>query len=211
MRITKKSISPETIKRMIIYLRYLEIQKNKGIRIISSRDATSYLKVPPEQFRKDLSFFGGFGKRGVGYDVEKLLHTIKEILGLDRKTRAVLVGAGRLGAALIQYPGFSDINMDIIAAFDNDSGKIGKRFKNVKVHNIQNIKSFIKRTRVKIALLCVPADSAQSVADSLVRSGIKGILNFAPVALAVQSDIYVGNVDMASELGNVVYHMKNAN
>ena len=212
MIVTRKySISPETIKRMITYLRYLEIQKKKGIRIISSKDVTSYLNVPPEQFRKDLSFFGGFGKRGVGYEVERLIKTIKKILGLDRKTRAILAGAGRLGAALIQYPGFSGINMDIIAAFDNDTGKIGKQLKSTRIYDIRNIGSFIRKSRVRVAFLCVPADSAQSVADSLVRAGIKGILNFAPVALVLPAGVYVGNVDMASEIGNVVYHMKITN
>ncbi len=204
----KNSISQETIKRMITYLRYLEAQKKKGVRIISSKDVTSFLNVPPEQFRKDLSFFGGFGKRGVGYDVNNLLETIKKILGLDKTIRAVLAGAGRLGAALIQYPGFSGINIDIIAAFDNDSAKIGKTLKNTKIRDIKKIGDYTRKNRVRVALLCVPADAAQSVADVLVRSGVKGILNFAPVRLILTADVYAGNVDMASELGNVVYHMK---
>lgn len=208
MRTRGKNISPETIKRMITYLRYLEMQKVKKVRIISSKDVTSFLNVPPEQFRKDLSFFGGFGKRGVGYDVEKLLKVIRGILGLDKKTRTVLAGAGRLGAALIQYPGFSGINLDIIAAFDNDAGKIGKKLKNTIILDILDIGRFIRKKKVKVAILCVPAGSAQGVADALVQAGVKGILNFAPVALVLPADVYVGNVDMASEIGNVVYHMK---
>jgi redox-sensing transcriptional repressor len=208
---TKHNISSETIKRMITYLRYLDIQKNKGVNIISSKDVTSFLNVPPEQFRKDLSFFGGFGKRGVGYNVDKLLEVIKGIIGLNEKINAVLVGAGKLGAALIQYPGFSAINIDIIAAFDNDVDKIGRSLRNIKIYNVKNVGRFIKGNNVEVALLCVPAESAQFVADSLVHSGIKGILNFVPISLILPDNICVGNVDMASEIGNIIYHMKSKN
>jgi len=208
---TKHNISSETIKRMITYLRYLDIQKNKGVNIISSKDVTSFLNVPPEQFRKDLSFFGVFGKRGVGYNVDKLLEVIKGIIGLNEKINAVLVGAGKLGAALIQYPGFSAINIDIIAAFDNDVDKIGRSLRNIKIYNVKNVGRFIKGNNVEVALLCVPAESAQFVADSLVHSGIKGILNFVPISLILPDNICVGNVDMASEIGNIIYHMKSKN
>ncbi len=204
----RHGISQETIKRMIIYLRYLEIQRNKGINTISSKDVTSFLNVPPAQFRKDLSFFGGFGKRGVGYDVDNLIRIIKEILGLNKRINAVLVGAGRLGTALIKYPGFSAINIDIIAAFENDPRKIGQSIKKVRIYNISDIKKFIKRHGVKVALLCVTSESAQSVADILADAGIKGILNFSPSVLILPEKIYVGNVDMASEIGNIVYHME---
>ncbi|MBN1444500.1 MAG: redox-sensing transcriptional repressor Rex [Candidatus Omnitrophica bacterium] len=203
----KYGISQETIKRMIRYLRYLEIQKEKGVKIISSKDVTSFLNVPPAQFRKDLSFFGGFGKRGVGYDVHNLILKIKEILGLNKKNSAVLVGAGRLGSALIKYPGFSDINIDIVAAFENDEKKIGQSLKNVKIYSIDGIKEFTRKSRIRVALLCVPAEAAQAVADILVDAGIKGILNFSPAALILPGDVYVGNVDMASEIGNIIYHM----
>ncbi len=143
----KYTISQETIKRMIRYLRYLEIQKDKGIKVISSKDVTSFLNVPPAQFRKDLSFFGEFGKRGVGYDVDSLILTIKEILGLNKRNSAVLVGAGRLGSALIKYPGFSDINIDIVAAFENDSKKIGQSLKNIKIYSIEGIRDFVRKNK----------------------------------------------------------------
>jgi redox-sensing transcriptional repressor len=209
--VKKNSISSETIKRMIMYLRYLEMQKNKNVKIISSKNVTSSLNVPPEQFRKDLSFFGGFGKRGVGYNVNELVHIIKEILGLDKKIKAVLIGTGRLGTALIQYPGFADINIDVIAAFDNDPCKIGKSLKDTKIYDIKDIRDFVKQNDVEVVLLCVPAEAAQSVADCLVNSKIKGMLNFAPVTLILPPDIYIGNVDMASEMGNVIYRMKGSN
>ncbi|MCX8082707.1 MAG: redox-sensing transcriptional repressor Rex [bacterium] len=204
----KHNIPVETVKRTITYLRYLEREKQKGIKIISSRDITSLLNIPPAQFRKDLSFFGEFGKRGVGYNVETLIKTLKELLGLDKKVKAVVIGAGRLGTALIQYPGFLDINVEIIGAFDNDAKKIGQTIKGIKIYNIEEIKKFIVKNEVKIAILCVPAEIAQNVSNILIEAGIKSILNFAPVVLFLPEDINIANVDMASEIGSIIYRMK---
>jgi redox-sensing transcriptional repressor len=204
----KKNIPVETIKRTVTYLRYLEREKQKGVRIISSRDITSFLNIPPAQFRKDLSFFGEFGKRGVGYNVETLIKTLKELLGLDKKVKAIVVGAGRLGTALVQYPGFLEINVEIVGAFDNDIRKIGQSIKGVYIYNIKDVEKFIMKNRVKVALLCVPADSAQFVANTLVEAGIKSILNFAPVVLILPEGINIANVDMASEIGSIIYRMK---
>ncbi|HPP29452.1 MAG TPA: redox-sensing transcriptional repressor Rex [bacterium] len=204
----KHNIPTETIKRTIAYLRYLEREKQKGRTIISSKEITSLLNIPPEQFRKDLSFFGEFGKRGVGYNVDKLIETLKELLGLDRKVKAIVVGAGRLGTALVQYPGFLEINVEIIGAFDNDPEKIGQSIKGIGIYDIKNMKKFIIKNNVKIALLCVPANSAQDTANILVEAGIKSILNFAPVVLILPEEINVANVDMASEIGSIIYRMK---
>lgn len=204
----KQNIPTETIKRMVTYLRYLERVKKKGINIISSKDIKPLVNIPPEQFRKDLSFFGEFGKRGVGYNVENLIYTIKEILGLNRKIKAIVVGAGKLGTALIQYPGFGEVNVEIVAAFDNDKKKVGKSVNDVNIYDISEIKNFITKNNVEIAILCVPADAAQSVADVLVKAKIKSILNFAPVILLLPDNINVANVDMASEIGNIIYRMK---
>ena len=204
----KNNIPIETIKRTVTYLRYLEREQQKGVRIISSRDITSFLNIPPAQFRKDLSFFGEFGKRGVGYNVETLIKTLKELLGLDKKVKAIVVGAGRLGTALVQYPGFLEINVEIVGAFDNDIRKIGQSIKGIYIYNIKDVEKFIMKNRIKVALLCVPADSAQSVANTLVEAGIKSILNFAPVVLILPEGINIANVDMASEIGSIIYRMK---
>jgi len=204
----KNNIPVETIKRTVTYLRYLEREQQKGVRIISSRDITSFLNIPPAQFRKDLSFFGEFGKRGVGYNVETLIKTLKELLGLDKKVKAIVVGAGRLGTALVQYPGFLEINVEIVGAFDNDIRKIGQSIKGIYIYNIKDVEKFIMKNRIKVALLCVPADSAQSVANTLVEAGIKSILNFAPVVLILPEGINIANVDMASEIGSIIYRMK---
>jgi len=204
----KNNIPVETIKRTVTYLRYLEREQQKGVRIISSRDITSFLNIPPAQFRKDLSFFGEFGKRGVGYNVETLIKTLKELLGLDKKVKAIVVGAGRLGTALVQYPGFIEINVEIVGAFDNDVRKIGQSIKGIYIYNIKDVGRFIMKNRVKVALLCVPADSAQSLANTLVEAGIKSILNFAPVVLILPEGINIAHVDMASEIGSIIYRMK---
>ncbi|MDD3726638.1 MAG: redox-sensing transcriptional repressor Rex [Candidatus Ratteibacteria bacterium] len=206
--VKKQNIPTETIKRMIAYLRYLERVKDKGVKIISSRDITLLLNIPPAQFRKDLSFFGEFGKRGVGYNVENLIDTIKKLLGLNKKIKVIVVGAGRLGTALIQYPGFSEINIEIIGAFDINPQKVGQSIKGINIYNIKDIKKFITKNNIKIAILCVPADAAQSVADLLIEAKIKSILNFAPVVLILPEGINIANVDMAGEIGSIIYRMK---
>jgi len=206
--VKKRNISTETIKRMVAYLRCLEQEKKKDVRIISSKDITSLLSIPPAQFRKDLSFFGEFGKRGVGYNVDTLIDTLKELLGLDKKIKAIVIGAGRLGTALVQYPGFLEINVEIMGVFDNDISKIGGSIKGIRVYSIKDVKKFIINKKISIALLCVPAGAAPLAANTLVEGGIKGILNFAPVALILPDNINIANVDMASEIGSIIYRMK---
>ena len=204
----KKDVSPETIKRLTIYVRCLESIRKKDIDIISSKGVDVRLNIPHTQFRKDLSYFGEFGKRGVGYDVEKLIDTIKNILGLDKEIKVVVIGAGRLGSALIGYPGFSELNINIAGVFDKSSDKIGTYIENIKVLSMTDIGRFLKKEKISISLLTVPADEAQNVAEILVKAGIKGILNFAPATLVLPKEIYVSNVDMASELGNLIFRLK---
>ena len=204
-----KNISCETIKRLIIYLRSLDTLKKKGVKVISSENISSFLNVQPSQFRKDLSFFGEFGKRGVGYDVDSLSDTIRKILGVDRQTEVVLIGVGKLGSALIQYAGFRKINVRFVACFDKNPRKIGTIVDKLKIEDIKNARDILQTTGVKIALLCVPVQEAQSVAEYIVTIGIKGILNFTPAALVLPADIFINNVDMALELGNIIYNLKN--
>lgn len=204
----KEQISPETIKRLAIYLRYLELLYEKGVRIISSAHITQALNIPSTQFRKDLSFFGEFGKRGVGYEVGKLIKVIKKIIGIEKKVKVALVGAGRLGTALIGYPGFIGLNIEIACAFDRDPAKIGKNVKGITIRDISEIYKCVKEKNIKIALICVPASQAQNVCDMLVEAGIKGILNFAPVKLVVDGCVFVSNVDMASEICNLIYWLR---
>jgi redox-sensing transcriptional repressor len=204
----KKHISPETVKRIIVYCRYLEMFQKKGVKIISSKDVTVFLGINASQFRKDLSFFGEFGKRGVGYDVNNLLNSLKAIIGLEQKVQVIVVGVGKLGAALIGYPGFSKLNIEITAAFDKDFEKIGRKIENLEVLHIKKVESVVKKNNIKIAVLCVPAEEAQKVADLLVGAGIQSILNFAPTYLDLPKNIYLNNVDMASELGSLIFKLK---
>ncbi|MCX7917072.1 MAG: redox-sensing transcriptional repressor Rex [bacterium] len=206
----KKYIPYDTIKRLPVYLRYLiDIQK-KGKKIVSSSEITNFLNIPSEQFRKDLSYFGKFGKRGIGYDVNLLIKELKKIIGIDKKVKVILIGVGRLGSALIRYKGFSSLNMEIIGIFDNDPSKIGKEVEGMKIMGMKELKKFIEKEKVQIGIITVPSEMAQEVAKTIIQVGIKGILNFAPVRLNLPPHIFVSYVDMASELGALICKLKNS-
>ena len=204
----KKHFSSETIKRLSLYLRNSRRLKSQGVDVISSDKITKLLDVTPEQFRKDLSCFGGFGKRGVGYNVEILIKEIERILGVNQQWDIVLVGTGKLGSALLGFEGFSKFNIKIKYAFDSDENKIGKSRGGVKVDSIKNMKRMIKSENIKIALISTPPDVAQEVASQLIDSGVKSILNFAPRVLNVPEDVSVSNVDMAFELESLIFFAK---
>ena len=206
--IAKKSFSPETIRRLSLYLRNLKELKRKGVEIISSKQMSKGLNVSSVQFRKDLSYFGEFGKRGVGYSVDKLVKEIEQILGIDRQWEIALVGVGKLGSALLKFPGFSQFNLKITTAFDNDTEKIGKVRSNIKIDNVAGIKQILKKRKIKIAMICVPPEYAQNVVDKVIDAGIKAILNFAPVSLKIPNNVYVSNVDMACELESLIFFLK---
>jgi len=205
----KKYIPEDTIKRLPVYLRNLLEMKKKGEKIVSSKKITETLNILPEQFRKDLSYFGTFGKRGVGYEVDKLIKILEKIIGIDRKIKVILVGVGRLGSALIKYKGFSILNMKIVCAFDSNPKKVGKLIDGIKIEDINKMDKFIKKEKIKVGIITVPASSAQEVAGKMVKSGIKAILNFAPTILNLPVSIHVNYVDMASELGSLIFKLKN--
>ncbi|MFH1519561.1 MAG: redox-sensing transcriptional repressor Rex [Candidatus Omnitrophota bacterium] len=204
----KNSFSLETIRRLSIYLRNLKRLKDQNTDVISSDKLTKFLNVSPEQFRKDLSFFGGFGKRGVGYNVERLAQEIESILGLDQERRIAIVGIGRLGSALLGFEGFSKFKLKITLAFDIDEDKIRRVRQGVKIRHVKQMQRIIRKENIKIAIISTPPEVAQKVADGLVSSGIKGILNFAPIVLKVSQTVSVSNVDMASELESLIFLTK---
>lgn len=204
----KNSFSLETIKRLSLYLRSLKRLKEQNISIISSRELTEVLNVTPVQFRKDLSYFGGFGKRGVGYKVDRLIREIEGILGVNKKWKIILVGVGKLGSALLGFEGFSKYNIKIVYAFDNDKAKIGKLRSGVKTESITKMKSLVSKNNIEIALISTPPEVAQSVATALVDSGIRCILNFAPRNLKVPKHVVVSTVDMASKLESLIFFAK---
>ncbi|MFA5085801.1 MAG: redox-sensing transcriptional repressor Rex [Candidatus Omnitrophota bacterium] len=205
---TKKYIPQDTASRLSLYLRSLRMLEKKRVDVASSEDITEFLNVSSVQFRKDLSYFGGFGKRGVGYGTSALTKEIEKILGTDVEWKIAIVGAGKLGSALLGYPGFTEFNLQVVAAFDNDPERIGKVRKGIKIEDAGSMKGVLREKGIKIAILAVPADKAQEVGEKLAACGVKAILNFAPVNLMLPKGISVSNVDMASELQGLIYKLK---
>ena len=199
-------IPDETIRRMPMYLRAFSMLKMENQDTISSDRLAERLHLKPPQIRKDLSYFGAFGTRGIGYPVSSTAKQIRSILKLDIKQQAVLLGAGRLGAAIAEYPGFSMFGFDITAIFDNDPRKIGTELGNNVVEDVANI-SMIKDLDIHLAILAVPAEAAQLVVDTLVDCQIKGILNLSPCYLDVPKSMKVVTIDLAMELGTLPYYM----
>lgn len=205
----KKSARPaiprKTIYRLSIYLRCLARLRENGINTVSSEALAKAAGVKSTQLRKDLAFFGTFGTRGLGYDVAELSSQIAEELGTSRLQPVILVGAGHLGLALLSYRGFEKEGFEIIAAFDAQPGR--KRDKQTKqpIYGMDELPVFVKKNGVKMAILTVPAASAQEVANQLVQAGISGVLNFSPIVLSVPEPVMVNNVNLAIELENLSY------
>lgn len=204
----KRYIPQETARRLSLYLRSLKMLDQKKKAVASSEDITRFLNVSSVQFRKDLSYFGGFGKRGVGYEVKVLMKEIEKILGTDAVRKIALVGVGKLGSALLGYTGFPEFNLQIVAAFDADPDKIGKVKRGFKIEDVNRMREAIKKEGIEIAILSAPGESAQKVAHELAKCGIRAILNFAPINLVLPKDVFVSNVDMASELESLVYKLR---
>ena len=199
-------IPEETIRRMPIYLRGLLLTSEQGQKNISSQNLADFVGVNPCQIRKDFSYFGDFGTRGVGYNVEKLAKEIKRILKLDVIQKAVLVGVGNLGSAILAYPGFAVYGFDISAAFDVNPKKVGRKIKNITIENVSKLWT-IKKRKIKLAIMAVPSQAAQETANALVKAGVKGILNFSPCYIAVPKKVKVVTIDIAMDLARLPYYM----
>jgi redox-sensing transcriptional repressor len=161
------------------------------------------------QVRKDLSFFGSFGKRGLGYSVPELAGQLREILGLGKEWRVIIVGAGKIGAALAQYRGFRQRGFNILAAYDNNAEKIGRKLEGIPVRDIDQLEKDIAREKADIVVLTVPGDQAQALLDRVVKAGIKAVLNFAPTQLQSPADVTVKTVNMAMELEGLSFALTN--
>jgi len=203
----KIRVPEESVKRLSLYLRNLNYLAQEGIEIVSSDELAQDIYVSAAQVRKDLSYFGDFGRRGVGYNVQSLISEIKSVLGLDKKWPVALIGVGRLGSALLNYPGFEEFGFQISIAFDTNPKKIGKIYKGVKVEDSSRIEKIIKKEKIKIAIIAVPAPAAQKMVDALIRAGIKAILNFSPRYLSIPENVNIKTVDIAIELGNLAYYL----
>lgn len=204
-----RQVSESTVRRLSLYLRFLEQSEAQGLATISSEELARRGSTTSAQVRKDLSFFGSFGKRGLGYSVPDLTAKIRGILGLKRSYRVVLVGAGRIGGALVQYPGFRQRGFNVVAIYDRDAKKIGSRWNGLVVRDVRHIESDLRREPTDIAIVVTPAEAAQEVVDRLVGAGVKAILNFAPVQLTVPADVALKTVNMALELETLSYALAN--
>jgi redox-sensing transcriptional repressor len=193
------------VGRVSLYLRQLELFQRQGYSTISSSQLGAPLSIKNAQVRKDLAFFGQFGHPGVGYRLDELISALRRILGIDRDWPLALIGLGNLGRALLKYRGFRSRRFHIVALFDNDPRKIGQTHEGLEVEPIESLREAVGRYKISLALLCVPAEAAQKVADQMVASGIRGILNFAPVPLVVPSNVNVVAVDLSVQLENLAY------
>ena len=204
-KLERPVIPRKTIYRLSIYLRCLARLRENGINTVSSDALARAAGVKPTQLRKDLAYFGTFGTRGLGYDVGALSKRISDKLGTSRLQPVILIGVGNLGLSLLQYRGFEKEGFEIIAAFDADP--LRKRDKEIKqpIYGMEELPNFVKKQNVKMAILTVPAAGAQEAANLLTDAGIVGILNFAPIVLAVSEEVMVNNVNLAIELENLSY------
>jgi redox-sensing transcriptional repressor len=205
-----KKVSESTVARLSLYLRVLEEVLAAGETNISSGELAQGCGVTAAQVRKDLSLFGTFGKRGLGYSIPDLTIALRTILGLERRWRVALVGAGKIGAALLGYHDFQRQGFFIEAVFDSDPRKVGMRWQGHVVQDDADMEAVLAAEPVDIAILAVPADSAQAVAERVVASGVRAILNFAPVKLDVPTGVALKNVNMAAELESLSYALASA-
>jgi redox-sensing transcriptional repressor len=204
-----KRIADSTVRRLSAYLRFLEDFEGRGLTTISSEELARRGGTTSAQVRKDLSFFGSFGKRGLGYSVPELKQELREILGLGREWRVVIIGAGKIGAALAQYRGFRQRGFSILRAYDSNPEKIGKTVEGMQVADIAQLEKDFARELPDIAVLTVPAEAAQAVLDRVVKTGVKAVLNFAPTQLQAPADVTVKTVNMAMELEGLSFALTN--
>ena len=203
-------ISESSVRRLSHYYRVLEEVHAEGKRVISSLRLADREGITSAQVRKDLSSFGSFGRRGLGYSVERLREEIRAILGLDRRWRVAVVGAGNIGSALLAYRGFERQGFDVVAVFDRDAARIGQKIGHLVVQDIGELTAVISSAAIEIAVVATPIHSAQEVVDALVAAGVRGILNFAPRKLRVPSHVSLRTVDMAMEFESLSFDLTQA-
>ncbi|MDI3327311.1 MAG: redox-sensing transcriptional repressor Rex [Alicyclobacillaceae bacterium] len=209
MRLQAKTrhVSNTVIRRLPIYLRYLQELNRLGVETVSSQEMGRDLDINPAQIRKDLAYFGEFGRKGIGYNVPYLIAKICQILKLDRSIPVALVGAGHLGIALSNYNRLRQEQLSIAAIFDKDPSKLGMKVADLVVEPVDRLPDRVKERGIRIGIVAVPAPEAQGVADLMVRSGIRAILNFAPATLRVPDDVHIRYSDVTSELQALAYYV----
>ena len=195
-----KRIAESTVRRLSHYLRFLEEFEKAGKLTISSGELAKSGGTTSAQVRKDLSFFGSFGKRGLGYSIRELVHAIRGILGLQHSWKVVIVGAGKIGAALAQYRGFRERDFNVVGIFDNDLRRVGECYDGVTVTDARALEADVRRLGAEIAIIAVPPEAAQGVADRVAAAGIHAILDFSTAAIAVPASVTLRSMNMAVEL-----------
>lgn len=204
-----EKISEAVVRRLPVYLRYLNDLNKREVATVSSQELGQKLDLNPAQIRKDLAYFGDFGRKGIGYDVSYLIEKIRHILNLDQQINAVLVGAGNLGHALSNYNLYLRENIKIVAVFDENPKKIGTRISTLTVQPMDEISDTIKSKNIRIGIITVPDVEAQNVADRLIASGIEAILNFAPTILKAPASIRIHAADFTTDLLSLAYYLDN--
>jgi len=206
-RVMQRQIPEVVISRLPMYLRALALLKFEGVEFISSRGLGARLRMTPAQIRKDLSFFGKFGRQGRGYNVSRLHSELQQILGLDKKWLMALIGVGRLGRAILDYKGFASEGFKIVATFENDLNLIGKKVSGVLIEDIAELETSLKDKKVDIAIVAVPSSDAQMVIDKLVKSGISAILNYAPICIRVPRGVRLQGIDPVLALQSMTFYL----
>ena len=205
-----KHIAESTVRRLSLYLRFLEEFEARGQTTVSSGELARSGGTTSAQVRKDLSFFGSFGKRGLGYGVRDLLTSIREILGLEQPWRVIIIGAGKIGAALAQYRGFTSRGFHVVGVYDSDPAKVGMQLGTLSVRADRDLERDIAEHKPRMAVLAVPAEAAQPIVDRVVAAGINAILSFAPAPLLAPEGVKIRAVNMATELEILAYSLTHA-
>lgn len=205
----RNRVSLAVVKRLPKYYRYLGMIADKGIIRVSSQELSNITGLTASQIRQDLNHFGGFGQQGYGYNVEELKNEIEKIIGIDKSYKAIIIGVGNIGRAILNYRGFQNSGFNIVGLFDHAEDLVGKTITGLKVTDISDLESFMKEEEADIAVIAIPASEAQQVCEILVDGGIKGIWNFAPIDLKLPKKVVLENVHLDESLYTLTYYMNN--
>ena len=204
-----KRIAESTVRRLSLYLGFLEDINRRGTTTVSSDELANLGGTTSAQVRKDLSLFGSFGKRGLGYSVAELLERLRRIMGLERRWRVCIIGAGKIGAALAQYEGFSQRGFDVVAVYDSNPARVGEALGDLHVRDVAFFERDAESEKFDIAVLAIPARGAQKMAERVARGGIAAILNFVPGQLSAPPKVAMRTVNMAMELEALSFALTN--
>ncbi len=203
----RNEVPEVVITRLPQYVRILKLLLTEGVQVANSQQLGDKLHVTPAQIRKDLSYFGRFGKQGRGYSVRHLLDELNQILGLNAQWNVAVIGVGRLGKAILSYPGFTPDGFHLVAALDNNPALIGQEVEGLAVRPIQELDQLVKEHQISIAIVAVPSSQTQNVIDRLVECGIRAILNYAPITPRVPQGVKIRNIDPVISLQSMTYYL----